>query len=73
MNKEKKSSDEKSIEIQNNKEIKRYEKITLLILVFFIIGAIIGLIVYTIYELESAVYLIPIITFVLAIMISLIL
>lgn len=70
---EKKSSDEKSIEIQNNKEIKRYEKITLLILVFFIIGAIIGLIVYTIYELESAVYLIPIITFVLAIMISLIL
>lgn len=70
---EKKSSDEKSIEIQNNKEIKKYEKITLLILVFFIIGAIIGLIVYTIYELESAVYLIPIITFVLAIMISLIL
>lgn len=70
---EKKSSDEKSIEIQNNKEIKRYEKIILLILVFFIIGAIIGLIVYTIYELESAVYLIPIITFVLAIMISLIL
>ena len=70
---EKKSSDEKSIEIQNNKEIKRYEKIILLTLVFFIIGAIIGLIVYMIYELESAVYLIPIITFVLAIMISLIL
>lgn len=70
---EKKSSNEKNIEIQNEREIRRYEKTILLILVFFIIGAIIGLIVYIIYKKESAVYLIPIISFILAIMISLIL
>lgn len=64
------NENKKNIEIQNEKETRRKEKIILTLVTFFIIGAILGLLIYAMYKIENAVYIIPIFTFVLAIIIS---
>ena len=64
------NENKKNIEIQNERETRRKEKIILNLVTFFIIGAILGLLIYAMYKIENAVYMIPIFTFVLAIIIS---
>lgn len=61
---------DQKIEMRKEQEYRKRENRVTLLVAFFSIGAIKGLIIYAIYEIESAIYILPVCMFLLAVIIS---
>ncbi len=61
---------DKKIEMRKEQEYRKRENRVTLLVAFFSIGAIMGLIIYAIYEIENAIYILPVCMFLLAVIIS---